>query len=97
MSMEDSIPLVLAKICAGKSGKSVYSEHSQKVLVSESELPIHNRDEEEIMEVIKKAVSTVTADKFLPLAASTAGATDGGVEDEEMALNQLEQQQQQKQ
>ena len=97
-SMEDSIPLVLPKISGVKSlnGKSVNSEHSQKVLVSENELPIH-RDEEEIMEVIKKAVSTVSPDKILPPPASTAGATHGGAEDEEIAANQLQESEQQPQ
>ena len=90
--MENSIPSVLSKISGGKSGKSIYSasEPSQKVLVSKSELSIHNRDEDEIMEVIKRRLSTVSADKFLPPAASTAGATHGRAEDEEMALNESE-------
>ena len=52
MAMEDSIPLILPKISGVQSlnSKSINSAHSQKVLVSENEMPLH-RDEEEIMEV----------------------------------------------
>ena len=49
------------------------------------------------MEVIKRRLSTISADKFLPPAASTAGATHGRAEDEEMALNESEQQQKRQQ